>query len=776
MAKANRRPRRASAPVVQPTYAVARDADRPAWARGIAALALALACSLLACRPPTAPPRTVPAPPPAPVLRPPPPAPAPPPERPQPPDPVVRGPLLVRVGLATDVDRFELPCCDARLSLEMGLGPEGEPVTWPASKPVLVEPGAELVEQVVYRLQVAALKNEQQAQGIAEYLHQQTRQPADAVFDAGTDLYRVRVGRFGSREEAETLRTSLESLGLAQSWVASEGGRIDRPALRVRWGADTRSVEGRWLDITAPEDVGIPFEGGRYRGRLLIYLNDRGRLNVVNELPIEDYLRGVVPKEMGPLLYNRLEALKAQTVAARTYTLRNLGEFSEEGYDICSTPRCQVYGGMAVEHSRSDQAVRETAGEVVLSDGQPAETFYSSTCGGHTENVEVVFPLKQGDYLRGVPCLEAGPTRIAGDGTSRQPFPAGLTQRLLPPAKGTPHRVLSARLEHLAFLANLPTPRDHLLSLARSEVRRYVASVFDLRLDPRILQGPEVLGDLLTDPPAEWTPKEMRFARHVEASKLLVDGPDLGPDQVEALLFELALEVGVLTSERVRFLAVDDDGLEVRRGGERTHHELPKSLGTFRRKGEGLPAGTLELVAGDRLDVYWKADRILGLVQPTEASPVDLSRHARRQRWTKNRSFHQVRNAVQARYPGFPFRDFEVLERGVSGRVGKMKLVGSDGQNLMVEGLAVRWTLDVYDTLFTAEPHETRSDSAPSGWTFRGRGWGHGVGMCQAGAYGMAVRGNTYREILRHYYSGVELGRLQPSPARPRPGDSVAGP
>ena len=80
----------------------------------------------------------------------------------------------------------------------------------------------------------------------------------------------------------------------------------------------------------------MPLDGARYRGRLLLYLNDRGLLNVINEISVEDYLRGVVPREMGPAAFASLDALKAQTVAARTYTLKNLGEFVSEGYDICA--------------------------------------------------------------------------------------------------------------------------------------------------------------------------------------------------------------------------------------------------------------------------------------------------------------------------------------------------------------------------------------------------------------------------------------------------------
>ena len=97
--------------------------------------------------------------------------------------------------------------------------------------------------------------------------------------------------------------------------------------------------------------------------------------------------------------------------------------------------------------------------------------------------------------------------------------------------------------------------------------------------------------------------------------------------------------------------------------------------------------------------------------------------------------------------------------------MGKLALLGDGGKRVEVEGLAVRWTLDVPDTWF----HVERVDRPDAhGWVFRGRGWGHGVGMSQAGAFGMAVRGSSYREILEHYYTGIRLGRLKPVPPRPR--------
>lgn len=691
----------------------------------------------------------------------------------------VLGPLILRVGLATDLERVDLPCCGGEVKLHYG------DTTLPLDRRTFILPAAGIGQTAIYRLQVAALKDELQAQGIADYLNAETSYPAESVFDADTDLYRVRVGRFATREEAETAQGGLAGLGVTQSWVVSEGGELENAAFVVRRaagpGEDATEFrwDGRWLDLySETAGTGLPFERHRYRGRLLLFLNNRGLINVINELPLEEYLRGVVPKEMGPELYNELEALKAQTVAARTYTLRNLGEFAGEGYDICSTPRCQVYGGMGVEHPVTDRAIEETSGQVVLYQGRPAETFYSATCGGHTENVEVVFPLKHGEYLRGVPCLEAGSTTIRGDEAVQSFFPRGLVDQLFPPSARSPSpsspgggaAPLSARLEHLALLADLPAPTDRLSSLGRPEVMRYVRSLYDIAIDRRLVESARKVEARLDEPPDDWGPRERRFGRYLINSALLeqpAEGDEalMDADEQAQLLFELALYFGVVDEERGYFQEFEDGRLTVRHNGVRPAYALSSGYSTFRRRGERLVPSPLDLMAGDPLLIYRSRGAIAALVQPVDAPSVDFGRRAPRQSWTLWKTDDQVRQAVQTRYPGFPFRGFQVLERGVSGRVGKLALLGEDGQRVEVEGLAVRWTLDVPDTWFQVE----RVDKPGAhGWVFRGRGWGHGVGMSQAGAFGMAVRGSSYREILEHYYTGIRLGRLKPVPPRPR--------
>ncbi len=665
-------------------------------------------------------------------------------------------PLLLKVGLATDLETLSFPCCEEVLQVAV----EGGGLEIVAS--FTVEPAAAAAEQGYFTIQAAALRDEKQAGELAARLGRETGQPGAAHFDAGIDLYRVRLGRYPTREAAEADRRRLGALGVTDSFVTSEGGAVTDPALRVIQGAHAAVYPGRWLSVSPVAGGSVRVQGKRWRGRILVYVNDRGRLNLINELPVEDYLRGVVPSEMGPIQYNQVEALKAQAVAARTYTLRNLGEFAGEGYDICATPRCQVYKGMEVEHPLSDRAIAETAGQVLLYQGRLADALYSSTCGGHTEDAEVVFPLNREPYLRGVPCMEAGFARIEGSVAPGVAFPAGLTRTLLPPAASTdPAAVLSARLEHLALLAGLPVPREPLASLDRCEVQRFVSAAFDLLLDARLLLAPEDIGYLLHDPPADWSEEDLRRAAYLMKSGLMTGPLDqpLTEGEVEGLLLALAEMLRVVRREDSTFLSLADGRLRVRSGKEEQVYAVPAGLATFRRRGASLASARLALVPGDDLALFWQGDRLVAALQEVDLDGVAFDRSSPYSNWTRFRSDAQLARQVNQRFPGVGFTDLEILARGGSGRVGKIRIRGDNGQVVEVEGLPIRWTLDVPDTLFTAKRLAPKNQEP--GWLFTGRGFGHGVGMCQVGAYGMAQRGHTYRDILTHYYTGVELGRVR---------------
>jgi stage II sporulation protein D len=102
--------------------------------------------------------------------------------------------------------------------------------------------------------------------------------------------------------------------------------------------------------------------------------------------------------------------------------------------------------------------------------------------------------------------------------------------------------------------------------------------------------------------------------------------------------------------------------------------------------------------------------------------------------------------------------DIVPVRRGVSGRVTEIKVSGSKG-SAVIKGFSIRTALGLKENLFTVDRQRDRS-GALRRIVFNGRGWGHGVGMCQVGAYGMALRGLSYRDILTHYYSGITLERL----------------
>ena len=146
----------------------------------------------------------------------------------------------------------------------------------------------------------------------------------------------------------------------------------------------------------------------RYRGKGEARTNSSATLAGVNELPVEQYLYGVVPQELGPIAYPEVEAQKAQAVAARTYAIAGLGKRGSDGYDLRATTDDQVYGGYAVEHPISSAAIDATAGVVATYNGNLISALFSSTSGGHTANNDEAFVGAPAAYLRGVPDAQRG--------------------------------------------------------------------------------------------------------------------------------------------------------------------------------------------------------------------------------------------------------------------------------------------------------------------------------------------------------------------------------
>jgi stage II sporulation protein D len=144
----------------------------------------------------------------------------------------------------------------------------------------------------------------------------------------------------------------------------------------------------------------ITFNGVRYRGAIRLVVEGR-KLTVINAVNLEEYLLGVVPREM-PVSWGNTApaALEAQAIAARSYAMAT--KRAGGVFDMYRDERSQVYGGVNAEDPRSTRAVQATAGTVVTLNGAIVTTYFFSTSGGKTENVENVFRGSPRSYLIGV--------------------------------------------------------------------------------------------------------------------------------------------------------------------------------------------------------------------------------------------------------------------------------------------------------------------------------------------------------------------------------------
>jgi stage II sporulation protein D len=155
--------------------------------------------------------------------------------------------------------------------------------------------------------------------------------------------------------------------------------------------------------VLDPGDGGYSgWNGNWYRGGFRLHASSPEGLTLVNEVDLEGYLRSVLPNEIGTPPESDFEAVKAQAVAARSYTLAYLGRRAELGFDLYASVEDQVYAGKTLENAQSDRALAATRGEVLVSEGQPIRALYSSACGGRTANVEDVWPWSWTPYLRSV--------------------------------------------------------------------------------------------------------------------------------------------------------------------------------------------------------------------------------------------------------------------------------------------------------------------------------------------------------------------------------------
>jgi len=469
----------------------------------------------------------------------------------------------------------------------------------------------------------------------------------------------------------------------------------------------------------APAGAPLAIENRTYRGAVEVFGNSRNRLTIVNELPVEEYLLGVVPNELSPATFGQIEALKAQAVAARTYVQRHLGQSKNEGYDICATDACQVYLGAGTEDPTASQAVLDTRGVVATFDGAPIDALYTSTCGGHTESSENIFDMKV-PYLVSTSCEYKHP-------------------------------------EPLAFSTSRSFPDWKKAVLA-------VAGVSTFR-DAQRFMGLPVTGEPSSaDPIALAAFVRRAFYPTVtttsDESFLAEQGilSAAGAIPTEDLLFRLIDKKGAFEWQQGVLASWDGTTMRLLVNGQPKTFALAADAPVYRRVGdERLAIRRGSWLGGELMDFRAEGDTIRMLVYRLNFANPAADRFSRVATWQVHKSRQELDAAFAALNLG-ELTDMRVLERGPSERLVTTEIVGSNGRRT-VRALRLRTLLGVRDSLFSFDI-ERNARGAILGVTLYGRGWGHGVGMCQVGAYGMAMEGATFDEILKKYYNGIELKKL----------------
>ena len=477
--------------------------------------------------------------------------------------------------------------------------------------------------------------------------------------------------------------------------------------------------------------------------------------------------------------------------------MRNRGQFAGEGFDLLPTTRSQVYRGLNSEHPLSSRAVDETRGIIATYNGEPINALYTSTCGGRTEDSEKIF-LQTVPYLRSRECGPEGKAALA-------PFTIKSSRGLFE-IKEDQNAALARDVALLAISGfALPSDPDRVSDswlashVSLSEVREWlavaaryahtatspiaeeatrtpgyssalVAAIFgDDRADT-LLDNADV-DYLLAFRDADQIPA----ANRPDVALLLRDGHlSLHADATlrprEAMSRAQALHAIARLLEARGLLALQKGTARPAAGGafilrSSKGRDQPivvsRDAFLFRQLGENFyQVRSLALVGGEPATFHVSPR---GAVDYLEVRPAPNGASAERfspyTNWTSELSRSQVQARLARSVHGIgSLADLRVAARGSSRRVTDLEVIGTSG-TAHLRGGRIRSALGLREQLFVID-RQYDAQGRVSAFVFTGRGWGHGVGMCQVGAYGLARLGWTYEQILKAYYTGIELQKL----------------
>ena len=639
-------------------------------------------------------------------------------------------------------------------------------------------------------VQIAQVKGRYKAEDAAKEFRSKVENRVYVIEDKENPLdgvFQVRVGDFLTRNDALNFIKKLSLIGIKDAWIFRE--EVTVAESKPQWVMvndeliNLNEETALYFIPVSPESF-LSYGGHSYRGIMILKGSRKGIL-LINILNLEDYLKGVVPGELSPYNFGELEALKAQAVAARTYALKNIGQFEELGFDLFATPVSQVYDGISIEHPLSTQAVEETSGQVAVYNGKLINALYMSTCGGATENIENMFDGSSVPYLRGTECtMEKERTwSLQSSGALTSIHLGGID--------------ISPKLAYLMALNILPLKSDSTFLKAPAEfdgVMNWIRSALGLlgKKNEKFMPKNAPLNfvnyaGLLTDA-FQWQERVQNLLLKNEADHILKDSSVLNPEEKNDLAY--LVKSGIFPStpdfgsweralthaeaayylykiistykdfyHRGTFKSSDKNIIEVMEDGEKKQAELSPDIFLLEDFEETtIFASSIDFSGGEAMR-WVESDGMVRLIElfPSPLTNI-LDQPSQFHRWQVRISREDLEARINLFYPIGKLIDLVPQKRGVSRRVIDMSVIGREGQ-VGVTGLKIRQALGLRDNLFVIDRQQDE-EGQTTHFIFTGKGWGHGVGLCQVGAFRMAQKGATCEDILKKYYQGISINKI----------------
>lgn len=605
--------------------------------------------------------------------------------------------------------------------------------------------------------------------------------------EEGAFTYQVLVGDFRTRQDALYYIKTLNALGLEDTWILRED--ITEEESKPLWilvNDELKSLNSDTVLYFVPSHARsfLSYKGRNYRGIFILQSTHKGVV-LINVLNLDDYLKGVVPSELSPYQFRELEAQKAQSVAARTYAFKKLDSNKDLGFDLDDTPNSQFYKGMNAEHPLSSLAVDLTRGQVALFKGKLIDALYTSTCGGKTENVEEIFNGPALPYLRSTECVyekqkgyvltsEQSLRPVYIDGTNISPQIALLNSLGIIPLETDPvfYNMEASSAEAKSWIGNAarlfgndnPVPEEEETELNLERLAELMVDSFGWQERVENLLFPSEKDFVLKSMKGGDGDKGDNVAYLVQSGifpltdTLQDSGGYISRGELIVYLHRAVQNQTGLVEEGL-FSRMEEDRILVDVETETKPLALsPEAYILIRSFGGFRFATEIDLIGGEKIKWIQRNDQV-NYLEVIDVSPTNiLDRSSPHRSWQIRKSKMDLERRINRFYPIGELVDIIPQTRSESNRVVELLLKGMDSQ-AVAEGLRVRRVLGLKETLFVIDREYDESGNLTH-YKFSGRGWGHGVGLCQVGAYGMAQAGAEYKEILKKYYHGITIGKI----------------